>query len=80
MIEVIDMKNMFLLHDVDLSLFSDAKCIALLDQWHTRIQQIKQRYPIGSVLPSMERGELRYILSKMLDLDQEMQNRDSRMN
>lgn len=75
-----DMHNLFLLHDVDMALFTEAKCIDLLDRWHFRMTALKREYPKGSLLPTHARGELKHILSSMHDLESEMRNRDCRLN
>jgi len=76
----IDMKQLFLLEDVDWSLYPDEDCLCLLDRWHFRMQAIRRQHPKGSFVPIEVRSELKYILDSMNDMDREMRRRLCRNN
>lgn len=76
----IDMQELLPLEEIDVSLYSDAKCINLLDHWHIRMQAIKQQYPDRADLPKEAHCELSCIMRSMERLYREMNYRDNRWN
>jgi hypothetical protein len=76
----VDMKQLFLLEDAEWSLYTDEKCLCLLDRWHYRMQTIRRQHPKGSLVPKEVRAEIKYILDSMNDMDRELQDRHCRMS
>lgn len=75
-----DIQELLPLEEIDVSLYSDKKCIDLLDHWHIRMQQIKQEYPNRADLPKEAYMELGCIMRSMERLYREMNYRDNRCN
>ena len=77
---MIDMSQMFLIEDVDISLYSSQKCVNLLDRIEHRKRLIKQDYPRDKPLPKMVQNEIRNMLVTILELERESHNRFARLN
>lgn len=76
----IDMQELLPLEEIDVSLYSDAKCNEHLDHWHNRMQDIKQQYPDRADIPKEAHCELSCIVRSMERLYREMNYRDNRWN
>lgn len=72
--------ELVLLEEIDVSLFTDAKCIDMLDHWYGRMREIHKAYPDRSQLPVEAHAELKYICRVQNRLYRELQYRDNRCN